>query len=302
MMENVVRIAGGICVFIGVIEIIIGAIVSQYFTNVHLGGWWGGILAIVGGSVGLLHINKSMVTTAAIISGIGVFVAGIATIVDSIAAGFFSTLHTCSSGGIYNPDTSDLFGNRVTGNLAYSSQATICESSKGFDIDLSACYCTTSSGICSEAYVPSPQGSCDIQQYYNLLSVSAGLCCLCTVALLIFSVIACCGCCSPTINEGPMSAPYPNQNHVQVFHNHELGRLQPLVGAGVVVGTYALPPPADAVPSFSHNAASFIVVAEVEGIAGGKAPSAPPREYFESFVSGADSEAASFIVRKGDGW
>jgi hypothetical protein len=81
-----IRVFGGLLVLFSIVELGVGGTAYTFLTNVKLGGWWGAILTLVAGVLGLVYKPKSVIISAIVISIFGIIIALVAASVDVIAA------------------------------------------------------------------------------------------------------------------------------------------------------------------------------------------------------------------------
>jgi len=82
-----IRVFGGLLVLFSIVELGVGGTAFSFLTNVKLGGgWWGAILTLVAGVLGLVYKPKSVIISAIVISIFGIIIAVVAASVDAIAA------------------------------------------------------------------------------------------------------------------------------------------------------------------------------------------------------------------------
>eukprot|EP01038_Epipyxis_sp_PR26KG_P016408 gene16408-22373_t len=177
------RIFGGILLVLGIVEFGIGGTIYGFLTNVHLGGWWAGILAVVSAILALVSTNRAVVVTGGVFAGIGIIIAIIAAIVDGLSSNVFRAFDGC-----YNPTNGQTYGDF---NLFCS---TITSTSHN-------CWCyqtvsATSSTTCF-GYNLASGDNCDgiLTKYAHLLSASTAFCSLIAIILLVYCIFTCVQCC-----------------------------------------------------------------------------------------------------------
>ena len=92
-----IRVFGGLLVLFSIVELGVGGTAYTFLTNVKLGGWWGAILTLVAGVLGLVYKPKSVIISAIVISIFGIIIAVVAASVDGIAAAVILTEQACIS-------------------------------------------------------------------------------------------------------------------------------------------------------------------------------------------------------------
>jgi len=198
--QLMMRILGALCLGFGIIEMIIGFIVYTFFTDLHLGGWWGAILTVIAGLLAVFSSNRGVVTGTCIVGSIGIVIAIIAAIVDGIASAVFKDFTACCNGD-----------NVCSGSSSGKPYALACISN--YDNRASSqCYCTDgSSGDTSWTcwnYELSSGTDCNkiLTTYTDELSASTAFLSFGAITLLILSVTTCSAlcCAKPTSVNNPV--------------------------------------------------------------------------------------------------
>jgi len=187
--QMMMRILGGLALVFGIIEIVIGFIIYFYFTDLHLGGWWGAILTVIAGFLALFSTSRGIVTATCIIASIGVVIAVIAAIVDGISSTVFRSFTGCCNGGY-----------ECWGSNDGVVMATACVGQYYGVVDTD-CYCTDATSLggsytCWD-YSLTTGTNCNgvLTTYPSELSASTAMLSFGAITLLILSIAACSALC-----------------------------------------------------------------------------------------------------------
>jgi len=176
-----------------------------FFTDLHLGGWWGAILTVISGSLALSSANRGVVTGVCITGSIGIVIAIIAAIVDGISSDVFKSFTGCCNGE-----------RSCWGTTEGQNYSLLCMASNYAGSSGSECYCTDAgndggSYSCWH-YELSSGTDCNevLTTYASELSASTAFLSFGAITLLILSVTTCAAlCCAKPTTTVVQTTPNP---------------------------------------------------------------------------------------------
>jgi len=190
-LRHIMRVLGFLIVLLAIIEFPIGGFVYQFWSDLHVGGWWGVILSFIAGVCALFSNTKGHVISACIFASIGFVVSLAATATDGIASAAWSGVYSCAQ---QTQIPATLFGAQ-TGSSADAAMGCLI----GNNVLPSRCVCAgvgyTSCWGFSLAHQSNNCGDV-INTWMPALSVSAAFLSLSTIGLFILSIVSCVSLCN----------------------------------------------------------------------------------------------------------
>lgn len=174
------RVIAFIAIFFGIIEIGIGISVYNFVPNLHVGGWWAGLVVLINGILGLVSYPRGTVIASCLLSIIAIIISLVAAILDGVAVGILENQRACVTPGGIHAGASD-----------YYTDADSCYINN-IDVNFD-CYCTD--GYSCYGYSGQPNCSDILGQYKALLRASTAICTVITVVMFVFSLLTCASLC-----------------------------------------------------------------------------------------------------------
>ena len=191
------RVLGSLAIFFSILEFALGGSVYNFISNVQLGTWWAGLLAIIAGVTGIGSNNRGWATATCILASLATVIAAIAAGVEGANLNVFQNLTACAR--------KDSSGNiEVYGNHAEHKYAKMCVNNVRDEYVVNGCYCVAPKGLICNQYSLSKFATnykygCGniLDDFTNYLITSLTFNIVIGVICLTLSIISCVVICCP---------------------------------------------------------------------------------------------------------
>lgn len=198
------RVTGVILFITSIIEFGLGGSVYSTLSDIQLGAWWTGVLALVAAVLSIIAANKGLVVAAIVVASFATIIGIVGSSVDGIAATIINSLVSCGgpSGYFGIQDGQELIKNGCYGSDSMTANECYCVDQTDIDRSLTDddLWDTLS---CYKYTLANSADTCDVMlnAYPRTLSASCAFCVFVTVLCFCISIIGCAEqCCNKDIS------------------------------------------------------------------------------------------------------
>lgn len=191
------RVLGSLVIFFSILEFALGGSIFNFLSNVRLGTWWAGLLAIIAGVTALGSNNRGWATATCVLASISTIIALIAAAVEGANLTVFQNLTACASRG-----TSTKIS--FYGSHEEHKYAVMCLNDAGNEYVVNGCYCVAPQGrLCNQyslsKFATSYSYGCGniLDNFTGYISASLAFSIIIGFICLALSIISCVVICCP---------------------------------------------------------------------------------------------------------
>jgi hypothetical protein len=197
-----IRIVASVVLVCGIIQLSLDSYVYSSVTEVYLGGWWAGTLAVIVAVLAVFAKSREMVYCTCFLSVVAVLAGVVSCFLDGIGSNVIGSISACASGPNTRASASSYPGVGVTLSGDDSDYQGAYDCYADYIHLNNDCVCITKgSSTCYFYNGPLPSQSCDLifHSYSDSIKGAVTMDVIVTVITILLSIVTCTALFCPTV-------------------------------------------------------------------------------------------------------